>query len=357
MHMLKRLIFAGLMVVAPVAAAAAVATAPVTPAAAPTVAASTAATTGATGATVDTSAGAPANPAWVENGFAYARPEAGAGQPVAGGYDFQPQVTETGEQAHWLNNAILLPLMAAISVFVLILMFWIMARYRRAANPVPSKNTHNTTIEVIWTLVPVLILVFIAVPSIDLIARQYEPAPRDALTIKVTGYQWYWGYEYPDNGISEIVSNMATEEQATARGEPFHLAVDNRMVVPAGRTVKLLITGSDVIHSFAVPALWTKMDAVPGRINEVTFRAERPGVYYGQCSELCGINHGYMPIAVEVVTPERFAQWVASRGGRMGPAPAAATAAAPAVAAPAATTAAPAAAPAPAAANAAAPAN
>lgn len=356
MHMLKRLIIAGLMVVAPVAAGA---TAAIPAAPATAAAASTAAVTPATstGATVDTSAGAPANPAWVENGFAYARPEADAGQPVAGGYDFQPQVTATGEQAHWLNNAILLPLMAAISVFVLILMFWIMARYRRAANPVPSKNTHNTTIEVVWTLVPVLILVFIAVPSIDLIARQYEPAPRDALTIKVTGYQWYWGYEYPDNGISEIVSNMATEEQATARGEPFHLAVDNRMVVPAGRTVKLLITGSDVIHSFAVPALWTKMDAVPGRINEVTFRAERPGVYYGQCSELCGINHGYMPIAVEVVTPERFAQWVASRGGRMGPAPAVAAAATPAVAAPAAAPATPSATPAPAAAPTVAPAN
>lgn len=256
---------------------------------------------------------------------------------MSGGLDFQPQVTANGEYAHWLNNAILLPIMTIVSLVVLGLLFWIIVRFRAKANPVPSKTTHNTLIEVIWTLVPVLILVGIAVPSIDLLARQYAPPPENALTVKVTGYQWYWGYEYPDHGIAEYTSRMLTEEQARANGEPFQLAVDNRMVVPVGETVKLIVTGSDVIHSFAVPALWTKMDAVPGRLNEVTFRAEREGVYYGQCSELCGVDHAFMPIAVEVVSRERFAQFVASRGGTMpgvappaAPAPAAVPAAPPA---------------------------
>ena len=156
------------------------------------------------------------------------------------------------------------------------------------------------------------------------------------MTIKVNGYQWYWGYEYPDHGVPEIISNMLDEPTAAARGEPYQLAVDNRMVVPVNQTVKLIVRGADVIHSFAVPALWVKMDAVPGRLNEVTFRADRIGVYYGQCSELCGVNHGYMPIAVEVVSAERFAEWVASRGGTMpGTVVPAAEAAAPVASAPA----------------------
>ena len=249
--------------------------------------------------------------------FEYARPVDGIGQPVSGGIDFQPQVTANGEYAHWMNTAILVPMMLIISLFVLGLMLWISARYRAKANPMPSKTTHNTFIEIVWTLVPVLILAGIAVPSIDLLARQYTPPPADAITVKVTGYQWYWGYEYPDHGIAEYTSRMLTDEQAIAAGEPPQLGVDNRMVVPIGQTVKLIVTGSDVIHSFAVPALWTKMDAVPGRLNEVTFRAERIGVYYGQCSELCGVDHAFMPIAVEVVSRERFAQFVASRGGQM----------------------------------------
>lgn len=249
--------------------------------------------------------------------YDHARPTEGIGQPVARGWDFQPQVTDNGRYAHWFNNAILLPLMAIVSLFVLALMLWIVTRYRARANPTPSKTTHNTMIEVIWTLVPVLILIAIAVPSIDLLAKQYAPPPRDALTIKVTGYQWYWGYEYPDQEIPELTSRMLDEETARARGEPFQLAVDERMVVPVGRTVKLIVTGSDVIHSWAVPALWTKMDAVPGRLNEVTFRADRIGVYYGQCSELCGIDHAFMPIAVEVVSEADFARWVASKGGNV----------------------------------------
>lgn len=323
MQMIKRLFIALAVAATPLAAHAAA------PAAAPvaTVAPADAATTAAPTA-------APAAAATEAPAFDYAQPVDGVGQPVAKGWDFQPQVTENGRYAHWLNNVVLLPLMAVVSLFVLGLMLWISARFRAKANPVPSKTTHNTMIEVIWTLVPVLILVAIAVPSIDLLAKQYAPPPADAVTIKTTGYQWYWGYEYPDHEIGEFVSNMLTEEQANASGEPYQLAVDNRMVVPVNRTVKLIVTGSDVIHSWAMPALWVKMDAVPGRLNEVTFKADRIGVYYGQCSELCGVNHGYMPIAVEVVSEADFARWVASRGGTMPGAAVEAAAPAPAATAP-----------------------
>ena len=165
----------------------------------------------------------------------------------------------------------------------------------------PSRNTHNTTLEVVWTLVPVLILVVIAVPSIRLLAHQYDP-PRADVTIKAIGNQWWWDYEYPDHGIT-FTSRILTDEQAAARGEPRQLAVDNRMVVPVGATVKMIVTSNDVIHAWGVPAFWTKIDAVPGRLNETWFRADRTGVFYGVCYELCGAQHGYMPIAVEVVTP------------------------------------------------------
>ncbi len=260
---------------------------------------------------------APASPVAVDAQYVPMKPEAAQGQPVAEGMDFQPQITENGRYAKWLNNVILLPLMAAICVFVLGLMLWVVARYRAKANPVPSTTTHNTTIEVIWTAVPILILVAIAVPSIDLLAKQYKPASKDAVTIKVKGYQWNWGYEYPDHGVGEYLSKMLDEKTAKTRGEPYLLAVDDRMVVPVDTEVKLIITGADVIHSFALPALWTKMDAVPGRLNETTFKADRVGVYYGQCSELCGIDHGFMPIAVEVLPKDKFAAWVRFKGGKM----------------------------------------
>lgn len=287
------------------------------------------------------------------------KPTPGVGQPVDAGINFQPQVTPIGEQAYEFNHYLLLPVITFITLLVLGLMLWAMFRYRAKANPVPSKTTHNTFIEIIWTAIPVLILAVIAVPSIRLLAAQYEPPKKDALTIKVTGYQWYWGYAYPDQGIGEYVSKILPEDKAKAAGEPYHLAVDNRMVVPVGRQVKLIITGADVIHSFAVPAFWTKMDAVPGRANETTFTPTKVGVYYGQCSELCGVDHGYMPIAVEVLPVDKWEAWVRSKGGN----PAGPAAAAPAAAAPAPAAAAPAPAPAatpteaaPAAASAAAPA-
>jgi len=262
-------------------------------------------------------------------------PTPGIGQPD-GRYGLQDQVSTIGEEASWFHNVILLPLIFAISVFVLALLLWVVIRYRRGANPTPSRNTHNTMLEIVWTLVPVLILVMIAVPSIRLLAHQYDP-PRADVTIKAIGNQWYWEYQYPDHGIN-LVSNMIPDDQVAARGEPRQLAVDERVVVPVGAVVKMIVTSNDVIHAWGVPAFWTKIDAVPGRLNETWFRANRPGVYYGVCYELCGARHGYMPIAVEVVTAERFAAWVASKNGHMpGAAPAAAAATAPAAAGTAAT--------------------
>lgn len=243
------------------------------------------------------------------------KPVDGVGQPVQGQYWLQEQFSPTGKQARWIHDAVLLPIITVISLLVLALMLYAMVRFRRAANPTPSKTSHNTLIEVIWTVVPILILVAISVPSISLIAEQFKPAPKDALTVKVKGYQWYWGYEYPDQGISEYVSNMLPPEKALANGEPNQLAVDNRLVLPVGRPIKLIITAADVIHSFAVPSLWFKLDAVPGRLNEKTLIIEKPGVYYGQCSELCGARHGFMPIAIEAIPADQFDQWVRSQGG------------------------------------------
>ncbi len=245
------------------------------------------------------------------------KPTEGVGMPVDKGIDFQPQVSATGKEAKWINNVILLPIMAVICLFVLLLLFIVMIKFRRGANPEPSKTTHNTFIEIIWTVIPVLILLVIAVPSISLLAKQFEPAPEDALTVKVTGYQWYWGYNYPDNGDFEIISNMLPEDEAKARGEPFQLAADNRMVIPVGKPVKMLITGADVIHSFAIPAAWFKLDAVPGRINEKVLQIDEVGVYYGQCSELCGARHGFMPITVEVLPEDKFNDWVLANGGTL----------------------------------------
>ncbi|SNS92875.1 cytochrome c oxidase subunit 2 [Sphingomonas laterariae] len=330
MRTLKTMMMALTLAAAPAAALAQNATAPAASAA-----------PAATAAAGD-SADAAAKPV-----FQHAAPEAEIGQPIPGGWKIQPQVTELGEDGQWLHDAILVPIIVAISVFVLGLMLWAMFRYRAAANPVPSKTTHNTFIEVIWTLVPVLILLVIAVPSIRLLAAQYNQ-PKADVTIKVIGNQWYWTYQYPDNGDFEIVSNMLKEKDEVKEGERFRtdadgprlLAVDERIVVPVGAVVKLIVTSNDVIHSFAVPAFWAKMDAVPGRLNETWFKADRVGVYFGQCSELCGARHAYMPIAVEVVEPARYAEWVKLKGGTMPGEKAAEEAAASAAAEPAATAAA-----------------
>jgi cytochrome c oxidase subunit 2 len=249
------------------------------------------------------------------------------GMPSDKRITIQDQYTPNGRKALWMHDYILVPMMVLISVIVLLLLMYVIVRFRRAANPVPSRTSHNTLIEVIWTLVPVLILVAIAVPSISLLAAQFKPAGKDALTIKATGNQWYWVYSYPDNGGFEVISNMLQDKPEpgkrtrTSADGPRLLAVDNRLVVPVGRQIRLLATSNDVIHSFAVPAFWAKIDAVPGRINEISFTVEKEGVYFGQCSELCGARHGFMPIAVEAVSPEKFAAWIKSKGGTMPGAP------------------------------------
>ena len=248
-------------------------------------------------------------------------PTPGIGMP-GGSIGIQPQVTDLGERAKEFHNGPLLLMCLVISVFVLLLLGYTMFRFRRGANPTPSRTSHNTMLEVVWTLAPVLILVAIAIPSIRLLAAQYSPPPAD-LTIKVVGHQWYWAYQYPDNGGFEIVSNQLKEKKDVKAGERYRtdhdgppmLAVDDRMVIPVNKVVKFLITSEDVIHSFAMPAFWTKMDANPGRINETWVKVTRPGVYFGQCSELCGARHGYMPIAIEVLPQAQFDAWLASKGG------------------------------------------
>ena len=258
----------------------------------------------------------PSNAQVLNSSLARTAPDATVGQPESDKWGFQPQVTPIGQEGLWFHNVILMPIITAISLFVLALLLYVIVRFRRSANPVPSRTTHNTALEVIWTLVPVLILVGIAVPSIRLLAHQYSP-PKADLTIKATGNQWYWTYSYPDHGDFEIISNGLKDEDAKARGEPRLLAVDERVVVPVGATVKVIVTAADVIHAWGVPAFWVKIDAVPGRLNETWFKTDRPGVYYGQCFELCGARHAYMPIAVEVVPQAQFAAWVASKGGTM----------------------------------------
>jgi cytochrome c oxidase subunit 2 len=256
----------------------------------------------------------------------------GIGQPTADAWWLQEQVTPTGQEAHRFHNNILVPLITAISIFVLILLLWVIFRYRRAANPTPSRTSHNTLIEIIWTLVPVLILVAIAVPSIQLLAAQFKPAPKDAVTLKAIGNQWFWSYEYPDHGGIQLTANMLKEQKDVPAGQRYRtdadgprlLATDTRVVLPYGVPIRLITTAQDVIHSWAVPAFWIKLDAVPGKLNETSFIIKKPGLYFGQCSELCGARHAYMPIAVEAVSPAEFAQWVKSKGGSM---PGAATAA------------------------------
>jgi cytochrome c oxidase subunit 2 len=267
-------------------------------------------------------------------------PTAGIGEPVPGGWGTQFQATEVGRQAADFHNQWLLLVCAVISIIVLGLLIFAIVRFRRGANPTPSRTSHNTAIEVVWTVVPVLVLVAIAIPSIRLMRVQYS-FPTPDLTVKVVGNQWFWTYQYPDNGGFELVSNMLKECgdptlqpgqrcRTDADGPPL-LAVDERLVIPAGQVVKFIVTANDVIHSFAIPAFWEKIDANPGMLNETWVKVDRPGVYFGQCSELCGARHGYMPIAVEVVPPAQFAAWVASKGGTMpGATPPATPAAAPA---------------------------
>jgi cytochrome c oxidase subunit 2 len=256
------------------------------------------------------------------------------GVPIYGSKGIQEQVTPIGREAASFHDNWLLTLCAIISVFVLALLLYAMIRFRRSANPAPSRNSHNTLIEVIWTLVPVLVLVAIAIPSIRLLRHQYTPPPAD-LTVKVTGHQWYWSYELPDYGVTfdsymlkeaNDPTRQANQRARTDADGPPLLAVDRRLVIPAGKVVKFIVTADDVIHSFAVPAFWIKQDANPGQLHETWAKVDRPGVYFGQCSELCGARHGFMPIAVEVVPQAQFAAWVGQNGGHLPGAQPAATA-------------------------------
>jgi cytochrome c oxidase subunit II len=231
-----------------------------------------------------------------------------AAQPIEKGMHFQESVTDVGNYAISFHDYWLLPLITVISLFVLGLLVWAIIRYRASANPVPSKTTHNTLIEVVWTVVPVFLLIIIAIPSWKLLQLEGD-IPKADVVIKATGHQWYWSYEYPGQYIG-FDSLMLSDADAKAKGEPRLLGVDNRVVVPVNKVVKVQITAADVIHSWAMPAFFVKMDAVPGRLNETWFKANKTGVYYGQCSELCGIRHGYMPIAVEVVSQDQYEAWL-----------------------------------------------
>jgi cytochrome c oxidase subunit 2 len=302
----------------------ALAAAGLTPAAAAQAPASTPTQNAASAAAPTATPAASVEAAPVPGSVGHMIPTPGIGEPD-GRKGVQTQVTPIGEEAAAFHNNWLLLLCAIISVFVLALLLFAIVRYRRGANPTPSRNSHNTTIEVVWTLLPVLILVAIAIPSIRLLRHQYTPPPAD-LTVKVTGHQWYWTYELPDYGVT-FDSYMLKEANDPTRqpnqrartdadGPPL-LAVDNRLVIPQDKVVKFIITADDVIHSFAVPAFWIKQDANPGQLHETWAKVDRAGVYFGQCSELCGARHGFMPIGIEVRPQVQFAEWVAEKGGTM----------------------------------------
>ena len=236
------------------------------------------------------------------------------GQPTPGGIGLQPAASPLKDSAHFFHNVILMPVITIICLFVLGLILWVAFRYNSKRNPTPARWSHNTLVEVIWTVVPVLILMVIAIFSFRLLF-QYNDMPEPDLTVKVTGNQWNWAYEYPDQAVPEYISNMLPEAETTP--QLFRLAADEPMVVPVGQTVRLLVTASDVIHAVAMPAFGIKVDAIPGRVNETWFRADRVGTFYGQCSELCGVDHAFMPIQINVVTQAEFQAWVEGRGGSM----------------------------------------
>ena len=230
-----------------------------------------------------------------------------ADQPRDWQLGFQDAASQSMYEIVSFHNSILLPIIIAISVFVLFLMAYACFRFRESRNPNPSKTTHNVAIEVLWTLIPCLILIVMAVPSFKILYSQ-DTIPKADVTIKAIGYQWYWGYEYPDENI--IFDSYMVEDKDLLPGQPRLLAVDNEVIVPVNKVVKVLITANDVLHAWALPAFGVKRDAMPGRVNETWFKADRVGTFYGQCSELCGIKHAFMPITVKVVTDEEYQEWL-----------------------------------------------
>ena len=232
---------------------------------------------------------------------------AGLGQPSPWQFGLQQSATPVMDNIIWFHD-FLLYIITAIAAFVLVLLLIVMVRFNARSHPTPSRTTHNTLLEVAWTTIPIMILLVIAVPSFKLLFFQLIPPPAE-LTVKATGKQWYWSYSYPDNGGFEFDSAMVKEE-SLKQDQPRLLAADTEMVVPVNKNVHVLTTGADVIHSFAVPSFGIKIDAIPGRINETWFKATREGIFYGQCSELCGRDHAFMPINVRVVSEQAFAAWV-----------------------------------------------
>ncbi|MCT7373574.1 cytochrome c oxidase subunit II [Chelativorans salis] len=241
-----------------------------------------------------------------------------AAQPEPWQVRFQPAATGIMEQIRWFE-AYTLWFIVPITLLVMALLAWCIVRYRASANPVPSRTSHHTLIEVLWTVGPVVILLLLAVPSFQLLTAQYTPEEEPSVTIKATGVQWYWDYEYQDGETPLSFTSLLLQDSDRAEAGkedrtqyPRLLTVDNEVVVPVGQTVRMLVTSSDVIHAFAMPAFGIKVDAVPGRINETWFKAEREGLYYGQCSELCGKDHAFMPIAIRVVSQDQFQSWYAT---------------------------------------------
>ncbi|MBL6623353.1 MAG: cytochrome c oxidase subunit II [Rhizobiales bacterium] len=224
---------------------------------------------------------------------------------------FQDAATPNMADITWFHNSFLFPIILVITLFVTALLIYVMIRFSAKNNPNPSKTTHNSLVEVIWTVVPVIILIVIAIPSFRILYTQQD-VPIDAdLTIKATGYQWYWGYEYPDND-GMYFDSLPLEEDELTEGKLRLLSVDNPLVVPAGAVVRVQVTSSDVIHNWAVPSFGVKMDAIPGRLNETWFKVDNPGIYYGMCSELCGVRHAFMPIEVHVMEEADYQAWLVS---------------------------------------------
>jgi cytochrome c oxidase subunit 2 len=235
-----------------------------------------------------------------------------AAQPVPWQMGLQAAADERMRDIIGLHTFVLY-IITAVSLFVLALLVWIAVRFNAKANPTPSATTHNTTLEVLWTVVPVLILVAIAIPSFRLLYFEDVIPPSD-MTVKAIGKQWFWTYEYPDNGNFTFDAQLVADRRSQPTvpdGPPRLLGTSNHVVVPVGKTVRLITTGADVIHSWSIPAFGVKIDAVPGRINQSWFKADQEGTYYGQCSELCGARHAFMPITVDVVSQEKFDMWVA----------------------------------------------
>ena len=230
-----------------------------------------------------------------------------ANQPKDWQLGFQEAASSSMREIVNFHDKLLLPIIIAISVFVLFLMVYACIRFRASRNPNPSTTTHNVAVEVLWTLIPCLILIVMAVPSFKILYKQ-DTIPKADVTVKAIGYQWYWGYEYPDENI--IFDSYMIETKDLKKDQPRLLAVDNEVVVPVNKVVKVLITANDVLHAWALPSFGVKRDAVPGRINETWFKAEKVGTYYGQCSELCGIKHAFMPITVRVVSEQEYSDWL-----------------------------------------------